>query len=68
VKRAVLGLAVAAVALSAVPASAAGPVGVGGTCGDHKIQVMCQRQPCQPEYPCNIEICPIWVGDCGLTR
>ena len=64
-KRALLVAALAGgVALTAVPSQAAGPVG--GTCGTAKIQVACQEHPCTPDYPCNIEICLVWVGGCKL--
>jgi hypothetical protein len=60
-KRLVLAAVLAAGAFGMVtPASAA----IGGAC-DGKVDAVCQEHPCQPDYPCTIDICLVWYsGKC----
>jgi hypothetical protein len=65
VKRLVIAAALAgAAALSTVPAHAAGPVG--GYCTSGSIQVACREGACDPETPCTIQICLVWIKSCTL--
>lgn len=34
-----------------------------GPC-DGKVDVVCHQTPCQPDYPCSINICVVWAGKC----
>ncbi|HWL37309.1 MAG TPA: hypothetical protein VNQ77_14090 [Frankiaceae bacterium] len=59
-KRLLLAAVLGAAALGVTtPASAA----IGGGC-DGKVDVACNETPCQPDYPCTINICLVWVGKC----
>lgn len=59
--RVLLAAALAAAAFATAPATAGGP---GGYC-DGTADVACREYPCQPDVPCAIDICVVWIkGDC----
>lgn len=64
----VLLVATLAVASALAPAYAAGPPKLGNPGGycDGDVDVACRRYPCQPDMPCTIEICGIYLnGKCS---
>ena len=57
-------LLVAMLAAAAFGTAAPATAGPGGTC-DGTVDVACQEYPCEPQTPCTIQICLVWVkGDC----
>jgi hypothetical protein len=66
--RRALVIAAAALTIGAAVPAHADTVGVGGKCSDHtKVGVACQESGCVPDYPCDIVICAVWLGNrCGL--
>lgn len=65
-KRLLLVASLAFASAFATPALAGPPdVGTPGGYCDGDVDVVCREYPCQPDMPCTIQFCGIWLnGDC----